>query len=90
MVRRQPETQAAPDAPLFVATDVAEYAHDIFAMLGECGFARVEMAVPGAEETGFARRFRAMGKPIHAGAFVGRTDGSPLHRGQTTGVGYAH
>jgi tRNA (guanine-N7-)-methyltransferase len=64
------------DAPLFVATDVAEYAQDIFAMLEECGFARVEMAVLGAEETGFARRFRAMGKPIHAGAFVGRHAGS--------------
>ncbi len=60
------------DAPLFVATDVAEYAQDIFAMLDECGFVRMEMAVPGAEETGFARRFRAMGKPIYAGAFVGR------------------
>jgi tRNA (guanine-N7-)-methyltransferase len=67
-----------PDAPLFVATDVAEYAHDIFAMLDQCGFSRTEMAVPGAEETGFARRFRAMGKPIHAGAFIGRPDGAHL------------
>ena len=57
-------------APLFVATDVAEYAQDIFAMLGECGLARTEIAVPGAEATGFARRFRAAGKPIYAGAFV--------------------
>jgi tRNA (guanine-N7-)-methyltransferase len=64
------------DAPLFVATDVAEYARDIFAMLDECGFARIEMAVPGAEETGFARRFRAIGKPIYAGAFVSRHAGS--------------
>jgi len=65
-----------PDAPLFVATDVAEYARDIFAMLEESGFVRTEMAVPGAEETGFARRFRAIGKPIYAGAFVGRHVGS--------------
>lgn len=57
-------------APLFVATDVAEYAQAIFAMLGECGFVRTELAVPGAETTGFAQRFRAAGKPIHAGAFV--------------------
>ncbi len=57
-------------APLFVATDVAEYAHDIFALLDECGFARTEIAVPGADSTGFARRFRAAGKPIYAGAFV--------------------
>ncbi len=62
-----------PNAPLFVATDVGEYAEAIFAMLGEGGFARVELAVPGAETTGFALRFRAVGKPIHAGAFVART-----------------
>jgi tRNA (guanine-N7-)-methyltransferase len=62
-----------PCAPLFVATDVPEYAHDIFAMLAECGFVRTELAVPGAETTGFAQRFRAAGKPIYAGAFVGET-----------------
>lgn len=65
-----------PAATLFVATDVAEYARDIFAMLDECGFARLETAVPGAEQTGFARRFRAMGKPIYAGAFVDRHAGN--------------
>jgi tRNA (guanine-N7-)-methyltransferase len=57
-------------APLFVATDVAAYAQDIFALLDECGFARTEMPVPGADSTGFARRFRAAGKPIYSGAFV--------------------
>jgi len=62
-----------PQAPLFVATDVAEYAEAIFAMLGECGFARTELAAPGAETTGFARRFRAAGKRVYAGAFVART-----------------
>jgi tRNA (guanine-N7-)-methyltransferase len=60
-----------PQAPLLIATDVEEYARDIFAMLDECGFVRTEKAVLGAEETGFARRFRAAGKPIYAGAFVG-------------------
>jgi tRNA (guanine-N7-)-methyltransferase len=59
-----------PHAPLFVATDVVEYAQTIFAILAECGFVRTELAVPGAETTGFAQRFRAAGKPIHAGAFV--------------------
>ena len=59
-----------PRAPLYVATDVADYAEAIFAMLDGCGFARAELAVPGAEDSGFARRFRAAGKPIHAGAFV--------------------
>jgi tRNA (guanine-N7-)-methyltransferase len=62
-----------PQAPVFVATDVAEYALAIFALLCECGFVRTELAVPGAETSGFARRFRAAGKPIHAGAFVAQT-----------------
>lgn len=62
-----------PRAPLFVATDVAEYAGAIFALLGEGGFSRTELAVPGAASTGFARRFRAAGRPIHAGAFIART-----------------
>ena len=61
-----------PHAPLFVATDVSEYAEAIFALLGGSGFVRVELAVPGAESSGFARRFRAAGKAIHAGAFVAR------------------
>jgi tRNA (guanine-N7-)-methyltransferase len=61
-----------PNAPLFVATDVAEYADGIFAMLSAGGFVRSELAVPGAESTGFAMRFRAAGKPIHAGAYVAR------------------
>jgi tRNA (guanine-N7-)-methyltransferase len=59
-----------PAAPLFVATDVAEYAGEIFAMLEGSGFTRTEMAVPGAETTGFARKFRAEGRPVYAGAFV--------------------
>ena len=58
-------------APLFVATDVPEYAESIFALVGEGGFVRVELAVPGAESSGFAQRFRAISKPIHGGAFVG-------------------
>ena len=65
------------DAPLFVATDVAEYAQDIFALLDQCGFVRIEAVVPGADSTGFARRFRTAGKPIYAGAFVASTFVSP-------------
>ncbi|MBF6560488.1 MAG: hypothetical protein IVW56_09375 [Candidatus Binataceae bacterium] len=59
-----------PAAPLYVATDVEEYAGEIFGLLEGSGFARAEMAVPGAETTGFARKFRAEGRPIYAGAFV--------------------
>jgi tRNA (guanine-N7-)-methyltransferase len=56
-------------APLFVATDVAAYAREIFAMLLEGGFHRVEMPVPGAAATGFARKFQAEGRLIYSGAF---------------------
>jgi tRNA (guanine-N7-)-methyltransferase len=59
-----------PGAPLYLATDVADYAGEIFAMLAAAGFASAEMVVPGAETTGFARKFRAEGRPVYGGAFV--------------------
>ncbi len=59
----------APDGRLFVATDVAAYAEGIFATLLAAGFVRAESAVPGAELTGFAMKFRAQGRAVHAGAF---------------------
>lgn len=62
----------ADGAPLFIATDVAEYADAIFAMVEAAGFARVGISVPGASETGFARKFIAAGKPVYSGAFVRR------------------
>ncbi|MGA2410496.1 MAG: tRNA (guanosine(46)-N7)-methyltransferase TrmB [Candidatus Binataceae bacterium] len=58
-----------PEAPLFVATDVAAYANEIFAMLLDGGFRPIEMPAPGAALTGFARKFQAEGRPIHGGAF---------------------
>jgi len=59
-----------PGAPLFVATDVAAYAERIFALLLDGGFRLVELPVPGATLTGFARKFIAEGRPIHCAAFV--------------------
>ena len=58
------------DAPLYVATDVAEYADEIFIMLAEAGFARAALAVPGAMATGYARKFVAEGRTVYCGAFV--------------------
>jgi tRNA (guanine-N7-)-methyltransferase len=58
-----------PGAPLYVATDVADYAEAIFATLDAAGFVRVHSAAPGAELTGFAMKFRAQGRAVHAGAF---------------------
>jgi tRNA (guanine-N7-)-methyltransferase len=59
-----------PGAPLFVATDVAPYAERIFALLLDGGFLRLELPVPGATLTGFARKFIAEGRPIHCAAFT--------------------
>jgi tRNA (guanine-N7-)-methyltransferase len=57
-------------APLFVATDVLDYAVAIFPMLEVGGFARASLAVPGATQTGFARKFIAEGRPIYSAAFI--------------------
>ena len=54
---------------LFVATDVGEYAREIFAMLEVSGLALSEEAVPGSDRTGFGRRFTAIGKPVHSRAY---------------------
>lgn len=62
----------ADGAPLYIATDVADYAAAIFVMLAEAGLARVDIPVPGASETGFARKFIAAGRPVYAGAFMRR------------------
>lgn len=59
----------ARDGILYVATDVGEYAAEIYAMLEAQSFAPAEDRVPGAETTGFARRFVAIGKPIFAASF---------------------
>ncbi len=58
------------DAPLFIATDVRDYANAIFPMIEEAGFRRIEMPVPGATQTGFARKFIAEGREVYARAFV--------------------
>lgn len=60
----------APDAPLHVATDVGDYAAAIFTMLEAAGFVRAALAVPGATATGFARKFIAAGRAVHAAAFL--------------------
>ena len=57
------------DGMLFVATDVAEYAQGIFAMLDVSELASSQEAVPGRDQTGFGRRFIAIGKPVHARAY---------------------
>ncbi len=62
-----------PDASLFIATDVRDYASAIFPMVEAAGFARSAMPVPGATQTGFARKFITEGREVYARAFVVRS-----------------
>ena len=57
------------DGMLFVATDVGEYAQQIFAMLDVRGLTPSPEAVPGSDQTGFGRRFAATGKTVYARAY---------------------
>ncbi|HUY29345.1 MAG TPA: hypothetical protein VMV27_18205 [Candidatus Binataceae bacterium] len=59
----------AADGLVCVATDVGGYAAEIFAMLEGAGFSRLDDRAPGAEATGFARKFIALGKPVFAATF---------------------
>ncbi|HUY38461.1 MAG TPA: hypothetical protein VMV13_06505 [Candidatus Binataceae bacterium] len=59
----------AADGILCVATDVGEYAAEIFPMLEAAGFVRLDESAPGAESTAFARKFIALGQPVFAATF---------------------
>ena len=58
-----------PGAIAYVATDVRDYAAEIFPMMLAAGFIRAVEAAPGAERTGFARKYVAAGKPVYSAAF---------------------
>ena len=60
---------ALPGATAYVATDVRNYAGEIFPMMEAAGFIRAVEAAPGAERTGFARKYVAQGKPVFSGSF---------------------
>jgi tRNA (guanine-N7-)-methyltransferase len=57
------------DAPLFIATDVKVYAEKIFAMAAAAGLRPLDIPVPGADGTGFARKFLAAGVAIYSRAY---------------------
>jgi len=69
LVRALGRTLAA-GAPLFVATDVRDYAEAIFSMAEAAGLRRQAIPVPGASGTGFARKFLAAGRPVYARTYV--------------------
>jgi tRNA (guanine-N7-)-methyltransferase len=58
-----------PGAIAYVATDVRGYAYEIFPMMLAAGFVRAVEPAPGAERTGFARKYVAAGKPVFSASF---------------------
>lgn len=63
------ERTLAPGGALYVATDVGEYAGEIFAMLDATALVSSAEGVPGCVKTAFGRKFAAGGKAIHARAY---------------------
>jgi tRNA (guanine-N7-)-methyltransferase len=63
------ERTLAPGGALYVATDVGEYAGEIFAMLDATALVCSAKEVPGCVKTAFGRKFTASGKAIHGRAY---------------------
>jgi tRNA (guanine-N7-)-methyltransferase len=63
------ERTLTPGGTLYVATDVGDYAGEIFAMLDATALVRSPEEVPGSAKTAFGRKFAAGGKAIHARAY---------------------
>jgi len=59
----------APGGRVFVASDLRDFAAGIFELLRVGGFREVVEAAPGAQQTGFARKYAAAGKPVYARVF---------------------
>jgi len=55
---------------VFVATDVGDYARDIFPILEAAGFARVDEPVPGSDRSNFGRKYLEAGRRVFQGAFA--------------------
>ncbi len=58
-----------PGGIAYIATDVREYAGEIFAMIEGAGFIRAAELAPGARQTGFARKYLAAGKAVYSASF---------------------
>ena len=60
----------APDGAVYAASDVKEWAEEIFAMLKAGGFRHIDREPPGAKRSGFGRKYMAQGKPVYFASFV--------------------
>jgi tRNA (guanine-N7-)-methyltransferase len=54
---------------VYAASDVKEWAEEIFAMLEAGGFGRIEKEPPGAKRSAFGRKYMAQGKPVYFASF---------------------
>jgi len=59
----------AHDGAVYAASDVREWAEEIFAMLEGGGFRRIEKEPPGAKRSAFGRKYMAAGKPVYFASF---------------------
>jgi len=57
------------DGNVYAASDVKEWAEEIFAMLDAGGFRRVDIEPPGAKRSAFGRKYLAQGKPVYFASF---------------------
>ncbi len=55
---------------VYAASDVKEWAEDIFAMLDQGGFRRIDKEPPGAKRSAFGRKYMARGKPVYSASFA--------------------
>jgi tRNA (guanine-N(7)-)-methyltransferase len=58
------------DGTVYAASDVKEWAEEIFAMLEEGGFRRIDKEPPGAKRSAFGRKYMAQGKPVYFASFI--------------------
>jgi tRNA (guanine-N7-)-methyltransferase len=54
---------------VYAASDVKEWAGEIFAMLEAGGLRRIEKEPPGAKRSAFGRKYMAQGKPVYFASF---------------------
>jgi len=63
-------TLCAGGGRVFVATDVGNYARDIFPILEAAGLVRVDEPVPGSYRSNFGRKYLEAGRRVFQGAFA--------------------
>lgn len=59
-----------------VVSDVKEWAEEMFSMLREGGFVAISKSTPGADRTGFGRKYNASGRPFSGTTFIRTAAGS--------------